>query len=730
MSNLSRLTIVFLLVTNIVTAQTPQFDFQNPNLSISERVDDLINRMTLAEKAGQLMFEAPAIDRLGVPEYNWWNECLHGVARNGKATVFPQAIGMAATFDTELMHRIGVAISDEARAKFNENRKVGYMSRYAGLTFWSPNVNLFRDPRWGRGQETYGEDPQLISQMGVAFVKGLQGDHPKYMKVAAMAKHYAVHSGPEKLRHEFDAVVSQKDLWNTYLPGFEALVVDAKVEGVMGAYNRTNGAACCAHPYLMTDILRKKWGFDGYYVSDCWAIQDFYQGHGIAQNKTEAAAIALNAGTNLNCGNTYPAIVESIKAGLTTEAEVDKNLKQLLPTRFKLGLFDPVGTVPFDYIPKEVVRSQKHLNLTYEAAQKSIVLLKNEDNTLPLDPHIKSVFVTGPTATDMQALLANYYGMSGDMRTILEGIVDNVSEHTAIRYVQGSLLDRENVNPMDWFSEEAQVADVTIACMGITQLLEGEEGEAIASPSAGDREYITLPPHQIEYLNLMRKKAGDKKLIVVITGGSAISIPEVYEIADAVLYAWYPGEKGGQAIGDLLFGKSSPSGKLPVSFVKSMSDLPPYEDYNMKNRTYRYASQDMLFPFGFGLSYTQFQYNNARSSSALFSKDKKITVSVNVTNKGKTAAEEVVQLYIAKKNRATDDPIVALKKFDRIKLYPNETKTVSFELNASDFSTYTDNGDLKLEKGKYAVYMSSSMPSKRSLELGSPKWGEVEVRVK
>ena len=730
MRHLINLAITLLFISNFLIAQSPTNDFQNPNLSISKRVDDLVSKMTLEEKAGQLMFDAPAVERLGVPAYNWWNECLHGVARNGKATVFPQAIGMAATFDTDLMHRIGEAISDEARAKFNENRKVGYMSRYAGLTFWSPNVNLFRDPRWGRGQETYGEDPQLISQMGVAFVNGLQGDHPKYMKVAAMAKHYAVHSGPEKLRHEFDAVVSKKDLWNTYLPAFEALVVDAKVEGVMGAYNRTNGDACCAHPYLMTDILRKKWGFDGYYVSDCWAIQDFYQGHDVAKDKKEAAAIALNAGCNLNCGNTYPALVESIQAGLTTEAEVDENLKQLLPTRFKLGLFDPVGTVPFDYIPKEVVRSQKHLDLSYEAARKSIVLLKNKNNTLPLDPHIKSVFVTGPTATDMQALLANYYGMSGDMRTILEGIVENVSEHTAIRFVQGALLDRKNVNPMDWFSEEAQVADVTIACMGITQLLEGEEGEAIASPSAGDREYITLPPHQIEYLKLMREKAKDKKLIVVITGGSAISIPEVYEIADAVLYAWYPGEKGGQAIGDLIFGKTSPSGKLPVSFVKSMNDLPPYEDYNMQNRTYRYAKQDMLFPFGFGLSYTQFNYNNARTSSATFSKNKKITVTVDVTNQGKVAAEEVVQLYISKQKRNSDDPIVSLKEFQRIKLYPNETKTVSFELAASHFSTYDDKGDLQLEKGKYTIYLSSALPNQRSIELGSPKWGEVEVLVK
>jgi len=706
-----------------------QFDFQNTNLSIDKRVDDLIDRMTLEEKAGQLMFDAPAIDRLGVPAYNWWNECLHGVARNGKATVFPQAIGLAATFDTDLMSRIGVAISDEARAKFNANRKVGYVSRYSGLTFWSPNVNLFRDPRWGRGQETYGEDPYLISRLGVSFVKALQGDDPRYMKVAAMAKHYAVHSGPEKLRHEFDAVVSRNDLWNTYLPAFEALVTEAKVEGVMGAYNRTNGDACCAHPYLMNDVLRKKWGFDGYFVSDCWAIQDFYQGHNISATKEEAAAKALEAGCNLNCGNTYPALVEAIAAGLTSEKEVNNNLKELLPTRFKLGLFDPVGEVPFDAISTDVVRSKEHIKLTHEAAAKSIVMLKNANNTLPLSPDVTSVYVAGPTAASAQALLANYYGVSGDLRTILEGVVDNVSDHTAIRYVQGGLLDRPNVNPMDWFSEEAEVADVTIACMGITQLLEGEEGEAIASPSAGDRDYISLPPNQIEFLRLLRKKSEGKKLVVVITGGSAISIPEVYELADAVLYAWYPGEQGGQAVGDIIFGKISPSGKLPVSFVKTMDDLPPYEDYNMKGRTYRYATQEMLFPFGFGLSYANLQYSNMQASSNRLKRKKKVTVSVDVSNASDLATDEVVQLYISKNDRSADDAIVSLKGFQRITLGPNQKQTVSFELDATHFSTYTDKGDLKRDKGTYKVYLSSSLPNPRSTTLGAPQWSEVEIVV-
>ncbi|MDG2450439.1 MAG: glycoside hydrolase family 3 N-terminal domain-containing protein, partial [Saprospiraceae bacterium] len=557
------LSILIISCIQTTYSQDYKYDFYNPNLSIKERVDDLISQMTLEEKASQLMFEAPAIERLGIPHYSWWNECLHGVARNGKATVFPQAIGMAATFDIDLMHRIGMAISDEARAKYNANKKVGYMDRYAGLTFWSPNVNLFRDPRWGRGQETYGEDPFLISRMGVSFVNGLQGNG-EHMKVAAMAKHYAVHSGPEKLRHEFDAVVSDYDLWNTYLPGFEALVVEADVEGVMGAYNRTNGDPCCAHPYLMQDVLRKKWGFDGYFVSDCWALVDLYDGHKTSTSKEGAAADALNIGCNLNCGNTYPALLKAIEEGLTSENAINDNLKELLPTRFRLGLFDPEANVIFNRIKTDVVRSNENIKLSYEAAAKSLVLLKNNNHALPLDPNLRNLFVTGPMAAHTQSLLANYYGISDDLKTILEGISANVSDHTAIRYVQGSLMDRPNVNPMDWFSEEADVADVTIACMGISQLLEGEEGEAIASPSAGDRDYITLPPHQIEYLKLIRSKA--KKLIVVITGGSAISIPQVHDIADAIIYAWYPGEQGGQAVGDLIFGKINSTGKLPISF--------------------------------------------------------------------------------------------------------------------------------------------------------------------
>ncbi len=720
------LILTFLLSINLLFSQENDYAFYDLNLSIEERVDDLISQLTLEEKVGQLMFESPAVPRLGIPHYSWWNECLHGIARNGKATVFPQAIGMAAAFDENLMKRIGEAIAAEGRAKYNANLKTGYMDRYAGLTYWSPNVNLFRDPRWGRGQETYGEDPFLISRLGVSFVQGLQGTG-QHLKVAAMAKHFAVHSGPEKLRHTFDAVVSDHDLWNTYLPAFEALVVEAKVEGVMGAYNRTNGEACCAHPYLMQDVLRKKWGFNGYFVSDCWALQDFFEGHKISEDRKAAAAKALAAGCNLNCGNTYPEILNAINAGLTTEEEVNRNLKELLPTRFRLGLFDK-DQLAFDKISPDVIRSKQNIELAYEAASKSIVLLKNKDNVLPLDPNMRNLFVTGPTAADVQALLANYYGISDDLKTMLEGISSNVSNHTAIRYVQGNLLDRPNVNPNDWFSEEAEVADVTIACMGITQLIEGEEGEAIASPSFGDREYITLPPHQVEYLKLLRSKA--KKLIVVITGGSAISIPEIHEMADAILYAWYPGEQGGKAVGDVLFGKVSPSGKTPVTFVNSIEDLPPYEDYNMQGRTYRYMNVEPLYPFGFGLSYADFELKDVQCSNKKLKAGGALEFELEISNNSGFEAEEVIQVYVRKIQRMTSDVNFQLKAFQRISVESNSSEKVQFTLDDKAFSSYDNDGTLKLQKGEYEVIFSTVSPFNRSLELGVDPWKVVPITVK
>jgi beta-glucosidase len=721
------LLITLLFLSKVLLAQELKFPYQNPALPPEKRLEDLISRMTTEEKTSQLMYNSPAIERLDVPAYNWWNECLHGVARNGRATIFPQAIGMAATFDTDLMQRIGDAISDEARAKYNVSVAHGLRGRYQGLTFWTPNINIFRDPRWGRGQETYGEDPYLTSRIGVAFVKGLQGDHPRYLKTAAMAKHYAVHSGPEKLRHEFDAKVGMKDLWETYLPAFEALVTEAKVEGVMGAYNRTNGDPCCAHPYLMQEVLRKKWGFKGYFVSDCWALVDFYAGHKIVKNAPEAAALALNTGCNLNCGSTYPQLMNSIAAGLTTEAMLDANLRELLPTRFKLGLFDPPGTTPFDQIGTEVIGCDKHINLSREAAVKSIVLLKNKDSVLPLNKDVASIFVTGPTAAHAQALLANYYGQSNDLRTILEGVMGKVSPQTSVHYSQGALLDEPNRNPVDWFSGEASDAQVTIACLGFSQLIEGEEGEAIASRHLGDRDDIALPQNQVDFLKKIRANA--KKLIVVLTGGSAIACPEVFDMADALLFVWYPGEQGGNAVADVIFGDAVPSGRLPVTFPMSVKDLPPFEDYAMQNRTYRYAEKAPLFPFGFGLSYTKFEYTALKLNRQKAGINESVTVEVTVTNAGHIRGDEVVQLYLTDVAASVAVPKYSLKGFQRVTLWPGASKTISFTLTPDMLKLVNEKGERVLEKGEFRVYLGGASPSQRSLELGAAKYLEGKFSV-
>ena len=711
-----------------VYAQTKTFPYQNPELSIEKRVDDLISRLTLEEKVAQLSYNAPAVERIGLPEYNWWNECLHGVARNGRATIFPQAIGMAASWDTDMMKRVGEAISIEARAKYNVSIKNGYRGRYQGLTFWTPNINIFRDPRWGRGQETYGEDPFLTSRIGVSFVKGLQGDHPKYLKSAGMAKHFAVHNGPEGSRHEFDAKVGMKDLWETYLPAFEALVTEAKVEGVMGAYNRTNGEPCCAHPYLMQEVLRDKWKFKGYFVSDCWAIVDFYQGHKIVETAAEAAALGLNTGCNLNCGSTYPELLKAIEEGLTTEEEVDKNLRELLPTRFRLGLFDPFGTVPFDNIPTSEIGKKEHIELTKEAATKSIVLLKNSNNLLPLKKDIESVFVCGPMATHAQALLANYYGVSGNLVTFLEGITAKASPQTAVRYSQGALMDMPNRNPIDWFSSNGAETEVTIACLGISQLIEGEEGESIASAHKGDRVDLKLPQNQIDFLKKMRSTA--KKLVVVVTAGSAVNLEEIYEIADAVLYVWYPGEQGGNAVADVLFGEVSPSGKLPVTFPKSVADLPPFDDYSMKGRTYRYSEKEPMFPFGFGLSYTDFAYSNLKLSKTKIKNGQSIKATLTITNTGKMDAEEVAQLYIKDLSSTVDLPIVSLRDFKRISLAAGESRDISFEITPKMLEMIDEAGVAKIEAGDFKVFIGGSAPMKRSIDLGASQYVEGNFSVK
>ncbi|HMH22873.1 MAG TPA: glycoside hydrolase family 3 C-terminal domain-containing protein [Puia sp.] len=708
-------------------AQAQQEPYLNPSLSIDARTADLVSRLSLQEKVWQMMNNTPAIPRLHIPEYNWWNECLHGVARSGIATIFPQPIGMAATFDDGLVKEVATAISDEGRAMYNAALKKGYHAQFGGLTFWTPNINIFRDPRWGRGQETYGEDPYLTAQMGVALVKGLQGDDPKYLKVAACAKHFAVHSGPERLRHKFDAEVSQKDLWDTYLPAFHALV-DAKVEAVMCAYNRTNGEACCGNTYLLQDVLRNQWGFRGHIVSDCDAIADIFEGHKLVSNRTGAAALALQRGVNLNCGDTYLSLIDAVKQGLVSEKLIDSSLSVLLRTRFRLGLFDPAGSNPYDHIPESVINSAEHRSLARTVAEKSIVLLKN-NGALPLSDGLKKYYVTGPNAASIDVLIGNYYGVNNRLVTILEGLAAQAQPGSQMTFRQGVLLDRDNVNPIDWASGEAKTADATIAVLGISGMLEGEEGESLASPSFGDRLDYNIPRNQIDYLKKL-KNGNKNPVIAVITGGSPMNLAEVQELADAVLLVWYPGEEGGNAVADILFGKVSPSGKLPVTFPKSYDQLPPYEDYSMKGRTYRYMSAEPLYPFGFGLSYSSFSYSGLTLSKTSIGKEETVFADVTITNTGKMRADEVAQLYITHVGAGPDAPLYALKAFQRVTIASGSFVKLHFPLGPDQLSVVNQQGRSVIPAGRVRISIGGSLPGKRSEELGAAKAVVAEITVK
>lgn len=699
--------------------------FRNAALSIDARVKDLVSRLTLEEKIGQLIYNSPAISRLNIPEYNWWNEALHGVGRSGAATVFPQAIGMAATFDDVLIKQVATAVSDEARAMYNAAVKKGYRMHYGGLTFWTPNINIFRDPRWGRGQETYGEDPFLTSRMGIAYVKGLQGDHPKYLKTAACAKHYAVHSGPEKLRHEFNAKASMKDLWETYLPAFKALV-DNKVEAVMCAYNATNGEPCCGNTYLLQDVLRSQWNFKGHIVSDCWALTDFHEGHKVVPTAAQAAALALQRGVNLECGSTFPAMMDAYKQGLVTEKQIDSSLSILLRTRFKLGLFDPAGSNPYNAIPYSVVNSAQHRSLARKVAQRSIVMLKN-NGVLPLKNDLKKYFVTGPQASTVDALIGNYYGMNPNLVTILEGITGAIQPGSQLQYRPGVLLDRDNVNPIDWTSGEAKASEATIMVMGINGLLEGEEGESIASPTAGDRLDYNIPKNQIDFLKKLRSN-NTKPIIAVVTGGSPMNLAEVHEIADAVLLVWYPGEEGGNAVADILFGKASPSGRLPITFPRSFEQLPPYADYSMKGRTYRYMTAEPMYPFGYGLSYSTFEYSQLKLSGSSIAKGKTVKAEITVTNKGKYIADEVVQLYVTHE-AAPNGPLYSLKGFKRVTLSPGAGIKVTFDITPELLLQINDAGQSVLLPGKVNLFIGGSLPGARSAALGASGYLETSLQV-
>jgi beta-glucosidase len=692
------------------------FSWYNPEISFEERVQLLIDEMTIEEKISQLTFDAAAIERLGVPEYNWWSEALHGVARNGRATVFPQPIGMGATFDRDLIHRVFTAVSDEGRAKFAISQELENYAQYAGLTFWTPNINIFRDPRWGRGMETYGEDPYLTAQLGMEVVRGLQGDHPKYLKSGACAKHYAVHSGPEALRHEFDAITSMKDLHETYLPAFKSLVTEANVESVMGAYNRVLGEPACASKLLYQDILMDTWDFQGHFLSDCWAIQDFHTGHKVTGDVAESAAMALNYGVSLNCGNSFPALKDALDRGLVTEATIDQRLATLFITRFELGLFDPPSWNPYNDIDESVINCEEHEEIAYEAALKSMVLLKN-NGVLPLKKDLKTLYITGPQANNSTVLLGNYYGLSNKLVNILEGITSRVSAGTTVDYRMGAQESVENINPVDWASGGAKDHEVTIVVLGISQLLEGEEGESLASPSLGDRLDLNLPANQLEYLRKL-KEGHDNPVIVVMTGGSPITMPEVEELADAILWVWYPGQEGGSAVADLIFGNAVPSGKLPLTFPESVDQLPPYEDYSMKERTYRYVTSKPLYPFGYGLSYTEFAFNDLHLDRDEIAADESLTVSVKVKNNGDLDADEVVQLYVSVPDPDGIQPRWSLKNFTRVTLEKGSSTEVSFKLNSQALEQFDQEGKAEVIPGEYRVYVGNGSPGKRSEELG------------
>jgi len=706
---------------------TDSHRYLDTTLSTQERVQDLLAQLTLEEKVSLMSYPAHGVPRLNIPAYNYWNEALHGVARNGQATVFPQAIGMAASWDRDLIKKVADAISDEARAKYHEAlRRKGFTEQYQGLTFWSPNVNIFRDPRWGRGQETWGEDPVLTGEMGTAFVQGLQGDHPKYLKAAACAKHYAVHSGPEKDRHTFNAIISKRDLYDTYLPAFKKLVEEAKVEAVMGAYNRLFGEPCCASQLLLVDLLRDSWGFDGHVVSDCGALTDIHAHHKVTKDAAESAALALKMGCDLGCDHVYNDIPEAIERGLIVEADVDHSLARTLATRFRLGMFDPPESVPYASIPMSIVGCKKHVDLSYKVATEAVVLLKNKDNILPIKP-TDSIMLTGPTGTNMEVLLGNYYGLNSKMTTLLEGMVGRIPEGTRVEYHPGCLLAQQAAITESWAPSMSADKDVTVAFMGLASFLEGEEGESLLTPNNGDRDNISLPASQINYLKHLAAQGA--KIVLVLTGGSPIALGEVADLAQAILWVGYPGQEGGRAVADILYGDVIPSGKLPQTWPVSLADLPPFENYDMVGRTYRYATSEPLFPFGFGLSYTEFEYSGLNLARKHLLAGESLSVNLTVTNIGENQADEIVQFYLSDLEASVLVPHVKLIGFERIALKPGQRKRVKFTVTPDMMMLYNDDGVAVLEAGKFRLTVGGCSPSQRSLALGAAQPVSMEFSV-
>lgn len=684
-----------------------------------KRAEELVSKMTIEEAASQLRYDSPAIERLGIPEYNWWNETLHGVARAGTATSFPQAIGLGATFDTELLGEVGVVCGNEGRAKYNEHKNNGDRDIYKGLTFWSPNVNLFRDPRWGRGQETYGEDPVLISDLAVPFIEGLQGDG-EYMKTAACAKHFVVHSGPEALRHQFNATCSDKDLNETYLPAFEACVKEAKVESVMGAYNRTNGEPCCGHSYLQ-DIIRDKWNFKGHIVSDCWAIRDFHEHHKVTKTSEESAALALNKGCDLNCGCTYIDLMKAYNKGLVTEETIRRSAVRLFTTRFILGMFDETEFDGLNYLD---VETKENLAVAKRASDESIVLLKN-DGILPIDKNKNKVIaVIGPNADSRACLVGNYYGTSSEYITAMEGIRNAAGDDTRILYAEGCDL---SIPKPDFLSREyhrlaeaeavMKRADLVVLVIGLNETLEGEEGDQGNQYKSGDKPDLKFPKTQLRLID--KVIASGKPFITVVMAGSCMDLSQLADKSAAILQAWYPGARGGQSIGDILFGKVNPSGKLPVTFYKDTNDLPDFEDYSMKGRTYRYLETTPLYPFGYGLTYGKMDIANV-SYTGDDPKNSGITVKVDVANTGDIATTEVVQVYM-KAEDANEVKNTRLAGFSRITLEAGKTGSVEIPVSADRFKVVNEAGEKVPAEGKINFYVGFGQPDSLTESLTGKK---------
>lgn len=692
----------------------------NTGIPASERARDLISKMTLEEKVPQLMHDAPAIERLGVPVYNWWNECLHGVGRAGTATVFPQAIGMAATWNTELIYEVAKIISDEARAKHHEAIRRGEHGMYQGLTFWSPNINIFRDPRWGRGHETYGEDPYLTGRMGVAFVKGLQGDDTKYLKLVATPKHFAAHSGPEALRHEFNVDVSKKDLYETYLAAFRDCVIEGKAESVMGAYNSLYGEPCNANKLLLQDILRDEWGFDGYVVSDCGAIQDIHRTYKVTNCTAESAAVSVINGCDLECGCVYASLINAVEKGLINEDQIDTALIRLFTARFKLGMFDPPESVPYASIPYEIVDSDEHCELARQTARQSIVLLKNNSRLLPLSKDLKTIAVIGPNSDALDALLGNYNGTPSKWATPLQGIRSAVSPGTRILYSKGCELvesDPASQAARKLFGEAvaaAQRSDVVVMCLGLTPLLEGEAGDAFNSDASGDRLRIELPEIQEELLKSVT--ATGKPVVLVLLNGGALAVNWAQDNVDAIVEAWYPGEEGGSAIADVLFGDYNPSGRLPVTFYKSLDDVPDFANYGMEGRTYRYFRGEPLYPFGFGLSYTGYKYSDL---TIKIKPGNELIVDIKVTNTGDCMGDEVAQAYLTDLDPQQNTPVRKLVGVQKVTVDPAETKDIRFVITPNLLSSVDNDGRLVFKPGRYKITVGGSQGDSRSIALGA-----------